>query len=133
MTHQDLAAQAARIAYPEPGGADERERDEARFLLIQWDWRFAAPWAHWRILRHRIERGDDDFALGELFGVATAARCTPAGERERGWRHLAWVDLEQRLGGRAWPAWTVCAGLLLWGLWLARDALAGPARSRPAS
>ena len=98
-THQDLAVQAAREAWPDPGGANERERDEARFHLIQWDWRFAAPWAHWRILRHRIAGLAEDFPVEDLFRLDSVEIVTPSDERERGFRHLAWVDLAERLGG----------------------------------
>jgi hypothetical protein len=97
MTHQDLAVQAARIAWASPGGATPREEDEARFLLIQWDWRFAAPWAHWRILFHRLRRGDEPFGVRELFFLDSDVRLDVGEERERGFRHLAWVDLAHRL------------------------------------
>lgn len=97
MTHQDLAVQAARLAWPTPGGATPREEDEARFLLIQWDWRFAAPWAHWRIFMHRLRRGDEPIGVRALFFLDSDVRLDVGEERERGFRHLAWVDLAQRL------------------------------------
>ncbi len=111
MTHQDLALQAARAQWPEPGGADERERDAARFLAIQYDWRFAAPWAHWRIAAHRLGDSGEEYSARELFGVASDAPLRPEHDRERGWNHLAWVDLRQRLGG---PAWLGPLAALLW-------------------
>ncbi|HTF88581.1 MAG TPA: phospholipid carrier-dependent glycosyltransferase [Planctomycetota bacterium] len=112
MTHQDLAVQAARIAWPEPGGSDERERDAARFLSIQWDWRFAAPWAHWRIAALRARGNGDAYSARQLFGVDSNAVVTSQHDRESGWRHFAWVYLRDKLGG---PAWI----LLAWaGSWL---------------
>jgi hypothetical protein len=119
MTHQDLAVDAARAAWPEVAGSSERERDDARFVNLQWDWRFAAPWAHWRILATRL-RGGDDFDARDLFGVDADVELTLDHERERGWLHLAWVDLDLRLGGPGrWGA-LGCAGLALLGVWLAR-------------
>jgi hypothetical protein len=126
MTHQDLAAQAARIAWPEPGGRDQREADEARFLLIQWDWGFAAPWAHWRIFAARVAGRGEVFSAGELFGLESEACFSPQGERERGFRHLWWVDLSQRLGGPVWPAFLVPFLCLAVGLWLARGTRTPP-------
>lgn len=133
MTHQDLATQAARLEWPalpmsvDPESEDEapaKMDDEERFRRIQWDWRFAAPWAHWRILRHRWSNdpelaewfpADQIFFL-EVPGLESemgalkpsllspeelAARgvLTPQHARERGFLHLAWVDLDQRLAG----------------------------------
>ena len=116
VTHQELALEAARIQWPEPGGETEREKDDARFLLIQWDTNYAAPWAHWRILRHRVAGLGEDFPLDNIFGIPGAERATPGEDRERGFRHLAWVDLTQRLWGSAWPAVVLCSLLLAFGL-----------------
>jgi len=107
---------AARLEWPEPGGADEREQDDARFLLIQWDPGFAAPWAHWRILRHRVAGLGEDFPLDEVFRIDLAARATPGEDRERGFRHLAWVDLAQRLSGSVWPGVLICSLLFALGV-----------------
>ena len=117
MTHQDLALQAARIEWPQPGGHDERERDAARFLSIQWSWSFAAPWAHWRIARERALGAEDAYSPRTLFGVSSAELIRPEHERELGWRHLAWVDLHQRLNGPYW------LGPLFAGFWLVLAAL----------
>ena len=112
VTHQELALEAARIQWPEPGGATEREKDDQRFQLIQWDPSFAAPWAHWRILRHRAAGLGEDFPLDHLFRIDREVRATPAEDRERGFRHLAWVDLAQRLSGSVWPGViATCLGL----------------------
>jgi hypothetical protein len=104
VTHQELALHAARVQWPEPGGADEREADDARFLLIQWDPGFAAPWAHWRIFRHRVAGQGEVFPLDDIFRLDVDLSAMPAEERERGFQHLAWVDLATRLSGSPWPA-----------------------------
>ena len=113
MTHQDLAVQAARIEWPEPGGRDAREEDAARFLLIQWNWSFAAPWAHWRIANQRLRGGDDVYSARTLFGVDSTALLRPEHERELGWRHFAWVDMQQRVKGPAWIGPSAVTLLLL--------------------
>lgn len=112
MTHQDLAMQAAASAWPEPGGRNERERDDGRFMALQWDWRFAAPWAHWRIALGRAQGAGDVYSAEALFQVAQDRPLEPRHDRERGWRHLAWVDLRQRLQGPLWPG-PFLAGLFL--------------------
>lgn len=137
QTHLDLAAQCARAAWPEMPGQDERERDEARFVALQWDLRFAAPFVHWRILAHKVREGHDVYDARELFGVAQDAALQPGHARELGFRHFAWVDLRQRLGGVTWPIWVLLAGIFVAGLGLARSAARGRAeapgrRSSPA-
>ena len=101
-------------------------------------WGFAAPWAHWRIAWLRARTGEDEHTARELFLVDSDARLVPQHERERGWRHVAWVDLHRRLGG---PAWAVVLATLPWfllGAWAWRrqrrlSALpdAGPAAAGP--
>jgi hypothetical protein len=118
MTHQDLALQASRVAWPEMPGDDEAQRDSKRFVQVQWDPRFAAPWAHWRILRHRAALGDEAFPAREIFFLDDDAVLTPEHERDRGFRHLAWIDFTRRLRGEVWPAALACilflgAGLML--------------------
>ena len=124
MTHQDLAVQAAPARWPQPGGDGERERDAARFLSIQWDWNFAAPWAHWRIFAQRARGRGESFDAQQLFGVAGLQPLQPRHDRERGWRHFAWVDLRQRLDGPAWIGPLSSALLLGAAVWAWR-------RSRP--
>lgn len=107
MTHQELAMAAARIEWPQIEGVDDplgAQAENERFERIKWDWRFAAPWAHWRILRHRTALHDEVFGVRELFFLDSDATVSPTLERSRGWFHLAWYDLEHRLGGAAWPA-----------------------------
>ncbi len=116
MTHQDLALQAARTAWPNVEGEDARAQDDARFDMIQWDWRFAAPWAHWRILRRRLADLGEEFPLSEIFYLESDASVRPAHERDRGFRHLAWIDLRERLGGEVWPGVLISLALAAWGL-----------------
>jgi hypothetical protein len=116
-THTDLGLQAARAEWPDWPGVPEREQEELRFERLQWDWRFAAPWAHWRILRHRLSGLGDIYSARELYSTRMDAPIVPSHERERGFRHLAWVDLSQRLHGPSWPGPALCA--LLGGLGLA--------------
>ena len=122
-THQELAVQAARLEWPEAPGETEEARDGDRFLRTQRDWGYAAPWAHWRILRHRVAVEDDDFPVREIFLMDRDEVLTPANERDRGFRHLAWIDFQERLGGSKWPAALLCLVLLgagvvfaIWGL-----------------
>ena len=112
-THQDLAQRAARFAWPSVAGDNDFQRDDDRFLRIQWDPRFAAPWAHWRILRHRAEGRGEAFPVAELFFLPIPETLTPSEERWQGMNHLAWVDFSQRLGGPLWPAGMLIGALLL--------------------
>jgi len=97
MTGQDLAMQGARLDWPDVPGSDD-----ARFQMIQWEPRYAAPWTHWRIFRHRIAGLGEVFSPAELFFSSHAAELRPNPEMRSGFRHLAWVDLES-LGGVTWP------------------------------
>ncbi len=116
MTHQELAAEAARVRWPDPGGETAREQDEARFLNIQWDLDFAAPAAHWRILRHRVAGLGEDFDLDEIFGLDSGRTARPRDRRNQGFEHFAWVDLAERLGGSMLPGAVVISLLFAVGL-----------------
>ena len=142
MTHQDLAMQAARAAMASPASganageaprpaesaaeavAREADADSARFLAIQWQWRFAAPWAHWRIAAARARGAGDVYYATDLFDVDPDLVLEPRHDRERGWRHFAWVDLQARLDGPGWIGGALVLGLL------AAAALAWRRRSR---
>lgn len=120
MTYHDAAVQAARTAWPLPETADARAADEQRFLLIAWDWRFAAPWAHWRLFAAQLRApGSDPDA--RVFGLPPAP-LPLAHERERGFRHLAWVQHAELPHARAWPGWAFAALCAAAGLLLARPA-----------
>ena len=122
-THLELAVQAARVRWPDARGPTQRDQDEARFLALCWDWGFAAPWAHWRILFHRLAGRGEQFPVRELFFLDSDLVLEPAERRERGFEHLAWVDLRQRLGGRTGPAWLAVTALFLAGGLLASRSL----------
>ncbi|HJO27460.1 MAG: hypothetical protein CMK00_01055 [Planctomycetes bacterium] len=124
-THHDLATRAARLHWETPPDTPEADADLARFERIQWDPGFAAPAAHWRILRHRLSLGSDDFPTEQIFGIQEAQRLTPIHERDRGWNHLAWVDFSTRLGGSPWPPLALVLALALGGLGLAAGKLDG--------
>lgn len=75
---------------------------------LAWDWRTAAPWVGWRLVRHRLAAQQGAFAA-EVFPSEQIVlepglgRLAPEAPRDRGFSHLAWVDLEERLDGRVWP------------------------------
>ena len=125
-THLDLGLQAAREVWPTPAGVGEREMEERRFERMQWDWRFAAPWAHLRILRARLAGAGERFDARELYFVETSRALEPVHARERGFAHLAWVDFQRRLGGSWAPAAALCTLLLALGLAAGRSALRAP-------
>jgi len=117
-TYRDLTLQAAATAWPEtsPGGQPDEAEVRRR---ASWDWGFASPWAHWRILRHRLAGLGEEYPVRDVFGVDADTVVTPRRERDRGFRHLAWVDLSERLGGVVWPAIAIVGVLLAAGLHLA--------------
>ena len=123
FTYHELAVVAAREHFPVDEGLPEADQEALRFDALQFDWGFAAPWAHWRILRHRVAGLGEEFEASELFRYPTELRLSPAQERERGFAHLAWVDLSQRLGRLIWLPVTAILMLLGAGLVLAGRAL----------
>jgi Dolichyl-phosphate-mannose-protein mannosyltransferase len=110
-THTDLGLQAARVEWPDEPGIPLGEQEERRFERLQWNWRFAAPLAHWRIFSQRVARTSEPFSARSLYSTREDAVLTVTHDRERGFRHLAWVDLAERLGGPRWPGFVLC-GLL---------------------
>ena len=125
-THHEMAEQAARLAWPEVAGENAFQKDGDRFLRIQWDLRFAAPWAHWRILRHRGAGLGDVFPVREVFFLDTPVVLAPNEPRRQGMRHFAWVDFQERLGGAVWPAILLCLTLFAAGLAAAGRGLDDP-------
>lgn len=113
MTYHELAVQAARETFEVPEGIEGADREAELFEAIHFDWGFAEPWVHWRILRHRVAGRGEGFDSGEIFlGSPAGLVLTPAQERERGYRHLAWKDLAERLDARVWPGLAVVLLLL---------------------
>ena len=90
---------------------------------LQWDPRWAQPWAQWRILRHRAADLPESFSLGRLFFSDAPEFASPARLRDEDFGHLAWVDLEERLGGPIWPGALLALICLGWGLAAAVSAL----------
>lgn len=111
-TNLDLSLQAAGLEWPPAPGLDPNH-DEANFVRAKFDPRFAAPWAHWRIFRQRLAGRGERFAVRELYFLERDEIIEPSWERWLGFRHSAWVDLHQRLGGPLWPAFVSCGLLLL--------------------
>ncbi len=115
MTYHDLAVRAAEERFPIAPGELPANAAEARFQAIQMDWGFAAPWAHWRILRHQVALPGEPYPSAELFRWPTDQMLTPSQLRETGFRHMAWVDLRHRLGGNIWSAIAAIVMLVLLG------------------
>ncbi len=91
-TYQDLVTQASgNVARPE------------LFRGAAWDPRRAQPWAHWRILRHRMAGLGETFPADEVFFLPAEEALEPHRSRDRGFEHVAWIDLRDRLGGRPYP------------------------------
>jgi len=116
-THNDLALQAVRIAHPHISSIEnERDRDEAWFVETKRDWRFAAPWAHWRIFRHRVAGLGETYPVREIFFLDSGELIQPVYEREKGFLHMAWIDFRARLSGHLEPAVALCVLMLGAGL-----------------
>lgn len=111
-TNLDLSLQAAGLEWPPPAGTDALH-DELNFVRTKFDLRFAAPWAHWRIFRHRVSGLGERFPVRELYYLEREEILEPSFERWRGFNQFAWVDLRQRLGGPAWPGFVLCLLLVL--------------------
>jgi len=121
-THEDLAYQAAHIEWPdakalglaEGSRVDAAALDRARNMRIHWDPRFAAPFAHWRIFRHRVAGLGERFPVSELYFVDHPAEVAPASERLQEFHHFAWREFVQRFDGTAWiPAGLGALALLV--------------------
>ncbi len=115
-THLALAVEAARLEWPDIPGKTEEDREEERFQRIRTDLRFAAPWAHWRIFFHRatgraVGRAEA-FPLREIFLLERDDVLTLPEDRDHGFRHLAWIDFRERLGGSFAPVAVLGAALL---------------------
>ncbi len=127
-THLDLAHQAAPQKWPD--GEWERMRDSEGGTLahLHWDSGFAAPWAHWRILRHRSAGLGEAFDAEVLYGVDGSAPLRPSSPALEGFRHLAWVDLRRRLGGTPWAILTALGALVILGIHLTGKGLVDKGR-----
>jgi hypothetical protein len=118
-TNDELTRAAARHAWPDaqslglPIAATEPELERERFERTLWDLRFAAPFTHWRIFRHRVAGLGEDFPVETIYFVPHSAVLTPAGERSREFRHFGWREFVRRFGGPAGVPVAVGALLLM--------------------
>jgi len=119
MTHHDFALQSARVLWPLPGW-DEREADEQRFLNLQWEPRYAAPLAHAKLFAWRIRGQEREPSGDELYGVGGSEPLVVHHERDRGFRHLAWVSQREQLGVRGAPVLWLAGLLAVVGAWFLR-------------
>jgi hypothetical protein len=119
-THQEMALRAAEdVLTPEASPDAAATAPEVVLDRIQWDWGFAAPWAQWRILRHRIANLEERFPAREIFRVDSDRELSPSRARDRGFRHLVWIDHVERLEVVPWAPLLASLLLLLWGVVLA--------------
>lgn len=116
-TYQDLLGQQA--AFVEPVAGDAAPDPEAVYRTAQWEPRLAAPWAHWRILRHRLATGNEAFPAARIFLGGSETTVEPRRDRDRGFRHIAWVESRDRLGLRPDPVILVSLVLVAAGCVLA--------------
>ena len=125
-THLGLAIQAARLEWPELpelAGASDADREAERFQRIATDLDYAAPLAHWRILLHRLAGRGEAFPVREIFALDRDDVLSLPEDRDHGFRHLAWIDFHERLGGSLVPIGAVTAALLVAAAVLARRGL----------
>jgi hypothetical protein len=117
-THLDLAHQAAPRRWPDGEWERMRASDGGPLPHLHWEAGFAAPWAHWRILRHRSAGLGEEFDADVLYGVEEGAPVRPSSPALEGFRHLAWVDLRSRLGGTPWAILVALGALAVLGIHL---------------
>jgi hypothetical protein len=115
-TNLDLTSQAALLEWPPEPGVDPVADDDRRFARTKFDWRFAAPWAHWRVFRHRIAGLGEEFPARQIYYLDRDEVLTPTWRRTQGFRHLGWVDLADRLRGPVWPGFVLCLAFLFAGV-----------------
>ena len=89
---------------------------------IQWDLPYAAPWAHWRILRHRIASDDEQFPVREIFFEDREEVLTPT-EGSPAFTHVASLDLVRQEPLLGWLLVFGSLASMLWGGWLGFRAL----------
>lgn len=114
-TYADLARRAAVEVWPPEVIRNEDELWER----VAWHPGFAAPWAHWRILRRRVAGLGERYPAREVFLIDSDTMLAPGPGQPRGFAHLAWTDLVQRLGGTALPGVLGVLALLATGAVLA--------------
>lgn len=106
-TNDELTRAAARHAWPDaaslglPQTATEPELERARFEHTLWDLRFAAPFSHWRIFRHRVAGLGEEFPVTTIYFVPGETILSPGRERSQEFRHFGWREFVRRFGGPA--------------------------------
>ena len=100
--------------------AESPRSDEDLYRLAHWSPGLAEPWASWRILRHRLAGQGEAFPVAQIFLHGESRATEPGVERSvvsadsarhQGFRHLAWIDLRDRLHTPLYPG--VLISLLL--------------------
>lgn len=117
-THLDLAHQAAPVKWPDGEWERMSVTDGAALANLHWEMEFAAPWAHWRILRHRSAGLGEEFDAQIIYGVEGAAPLRLSSPALEGFRHMAWVDIKRRLGGSPWAVFAALGALAILGIHL---------------
>jgi hypothetical protein len=116
-TNDELTRAAARHAWPDAqslGLADTAAWDELedeRFERSLWDLRFAAPFSHWRIFRHRVAGLGEEFPAATIYHVPGEEVLSPTRERSQEFNHFGWREFVRRFNGPAGVP--VVAGLVL--------------------
>ncbi len=124
-THLDLVNQANEQG---PGFSGDPAPTPAEDSLnwigaAHWDLSLAAPWVHLRILRQRVAGLGEGFDPEYLWGRDDLDALEPSHPQLRGFGHLAWVDLGQRLDGVRWPVLWILVCLVILGVWMSAKGL----------
>lgn len=114
-TYADLTVQAGALAW----GEDVAQDGEELWSRAAWSPSFAAPWVHWRILRHRVAGQGELFPAEEIFFLGGEVRLEPRSGRAQGFQHLALVDLSGRLGASLVPLFVLVLALFVGGVVMA--------------
>jgi hypothetical protein len=132
LTHHDFALQSSRALWRFDASTSERDADEQRFLNLQWEPRTTASLGHARLFLWRLQHPEREPSGDELYGFGGPEPLIVHHERDRGFRHLAWVWQRDMLGAPAWPIPLLAAALVAAGLLALRRRGPSPSpRDRP--
>lgn len=76
---------------------------QSQIALPAMELAYAAPWAHWRIFRHRLAGLGEDFRAEEIFFIDGDLVLGTSPESAPGLEHLTWLDMQRNLGAEFWP------------------------------